>query len=121
MENLKEEILKSKKLMGLSEGLNLPKKPNLTTALDFVNYTLSGLKRSQHPTKSNITIFTKNNDWYFDYAEEEGYLYPSYERLYLPLSEKYGLKKSQIYKLVEKRFSEIFNLSVSSSMALREK
>ncbi len=74
MKNLQEEIQRSKKLMGLTEGLNLPKKKNNfqtqepKTVLDF----LRQLSKNDEALETLVDemLSSENVDERMDYADE---------------------------------------------------
>ena len=69
---------------------------------------MEGMKRKVHPDYPHKTLWYKNNEWYFEQDEENGYLWCQYERVwsvfYANYSPKYTDVQSIIKSLMERHY-----------------
>jgi len=118
MKNLQEEIQRSKKLMGVSEGLNTPNK-NVTTAITWFTKLLSQMTAIHDKNNPNNIHFQINKKNYLTFNRMSNELWINDDKITTVFESKFGLKHKQIQMIIQSvmlQNTKLKDLSLSLAM-----
>lgn len=118
MKELKKEILRSKQLMGLSEGLNLPKRTPVTIVMNFIKDLIVNIDNPDTSDPIYLSYYDKNGRLVLDEniggKHQKGWWSISFEEIYHPLSEQLNLLGyDALAPVIKNALENIFNKPVN--------
>ena len=71
---------------------------------------MEGMERKIHPDNPHKTLWYKNNKWYFEQDEKNGYLWCQYDRVWSFFKTNYSPKYSDVQSIISNLMERHYNL-----------
>ena len=71
---------------------------------------MEGMERKVDPDNPHLTLWYKNNDWYFEQDEKNSYLYCQYGRVWSFFETNYTLKYAEIQVIIKSLMERHYKL-----------
>ena len=107
MKNLKEEIQRSKQLMGIAEGLNLVKVTPSSWFQSILNRTTGPYTTPDYP---NSLFYRLDDEIIFKYDQESEILWVDYIIIWSVFEDRFGMEYDEIRELIKPMVEEHYKL-----------
>ena len=71
---------------------------------------MEGMERKVHPDYPHRTLWYKNNEWYFEQNEKNGYLQCQIDRVWSVFEREYGGNYTEIQTIIKSLMERHYNL-----------